>query len=316
MIKRIDRFVIPLAVAVLTALTCPGAEPKDYREKKLPNANFANELLSRAKFDSAILESADFANAVLKDASFQNADLRKASFRKALLDGADFSGAKLQGADFSDAKAWKANFSKTVIHLLGDSPEAAKQARETGTGASNGSLSFRDSDMRDAVIMGDAYGVDFRYTDLRGANLSSVANLGNAYFKGAKYNEATRWSLDPEKAGAVLVKTETPKNEKIADAKNSPFVGTWRIYHTINEPATRGEIQFSADHTCTWKPLASETKILNAKWTATKEDQITISDGELGKTWNVRRIEADGKSSLELKTSDGESRIAFPRSSK
>ena len=322
--SRRHHFILPLAALALTAAPGLGAD-KDFTDKDIPKSKFADEMLNRAKFDRANLEWADFTNALLKTASFRGANLRHAVFRKANMEGADFSGAKLEGAVFTDAKAWNANFSKTEIHLLRATLDALKAEDILGQFAdkSNGALSFRNSNMRDAVILGDAGGVDFRGVDFRGANLSGATNLEKASFKGAQFDETTRWNLDVEKAGAVRVKSEAPLTADVpkkspemkkGDIVNSPFAGTWLIYRDIEDPKTGGELQCSPDHTFTWKPLSSEAKILSGKWADTKEDQMAIAEGELGKAWSVRRVvRANGKSYLELKTGDGEKRIALPR---
>lgn len=303
-----------------------GTPGKDFTGKELPGAKFEEAMLNRAAFDRANLEGANFSNALLKGASFKGANLKHVRFTKANLEGADFTGAKLQRANFVDARAWNAIFVGTEIHLLRATLDDAKAEEILGQFAdkSNGTLSFRYSDMRNAVILGDVGEVDFRWTDLRGANLSGARNLEAALFKGAKYDSATRWTLDAEKAGAILVKGEAPQIAtaplKAVDMKgatpvvNSPFVGTWSVYKDIGDPKTAGELRIAADGSIAWQPLSSETAVLAGKWSSPGDNLLAVAGGELGKAWSVRRIvRPSGKCYLELKTGDGDSRIALPK---
>jgi len=71
----------------------------NYRDQRMPGANFATQNLCDADFTRALLTSADFQSAILVGANFNLARLTEADFSNA-----DLSGAELQWANLQFAK--------------------------------------------------------------------------------------------------------------------------------------------------------------------------------------------------------------------
>ena len=231
-------------LALFLAWTVCHAESKDFTAQDLNNKDFTDENLNKAHLDRARLRYANFNNATLKYASLIGADLRNANFRKANLEHADFTDAKLEGACFSNAKAWYANLSGCEIHLARATPLDLSHSKldldfgqleiiRSADDPTSGTLSFRYADMHDALILGNAVGVDFRNADLRGADLGHALNLDQALLSGAKYDAETRWTIDPQKAGAVY-----QESHKLNPLRH-PLAGKWLILKGIDGAGPR-----------------------------------------------------------------------------
>lgn len=311
------RFLSILAF-VLTATTCH-AENKDFTAQELNNKDFTNENLNKAHFDRAHLKFSKFTNATLKQASFIGADLRNANFRKANLERADFTDAKLEGACFTDAKAWYANFSGCEIHLAraepldlsdGKFPEGfrlgygvAELVRSADDPVS-GTLSFHYADMHDALILGNAEGVDFRGADLRGADLGHALNVDKALLTDAKYDVETRWTIKPKEAGAVYRESDKPSPPR------HPLCGKWLILKGIDGAPDHGVLSIWRDQTFEWDPTLSADKphILVGYWTEVG-GKIELHGGEGGHVWTAAKSEHKGQPDIILKSDTGENRL-------
>ncbi len=117
------------------------------------------------------LEGSDLSYADLRDADLSNANLSGCYFNEANLTGAKLNSANLQGAYLIKAYLTKANFTKANLH----------ETYLTGSFLTKANL---------------------MKADLSGAFLNG-AHLGGSFFKGAVYDNATRFDrgFDPEAVG-------------------------------------------------------------------------------------------------------------------
>lgn len=307
-----------VCAAALACITCAALawEPgQDLTGQELNNKSFAAENLNKACLDRAKAKYANFRDASMKKASLVGADLRGANFRGANLENADFTGAKLEGACFTDAKAWRANFSGCDIYLARAVPldletEPVKEVFGAAEiirmydDATSGGLTFRWADLHDALILGNAAGVDFRDADLRGADLGHAENVDQALLKGAKYDTETRWTIDPKKAGAVFQESDKPNHPR------HPLAGKWIILKGFEGARDHGVLNIWRDNTFEWDAALSDEKpkILPGVWTE-KGDKIELVGGEDGRVWTAEKVERNGKAEILLTSDKGEKRI-------
>lgn len=314
-----------LIVLLLAVSLCGGGwmltEGKDYTGQDLKNKEFINADLRKAAFDCADLHYAKFYNALAEKATFVGAQLQYANFRKANLSGADFTDARLEGATFTDAKAWDTKFNNCVIFLARAKPTdwgAIREVRNVDGAAdiiaayddaTSGSLSFRRSEMRNCAIYGNAEGVDFLQADLRGADLSEVVNLEKANLRGAKYDEETRWTINPDEKGAVFVHSErppVPPPHKLA--------GKWIILKGIDDAKDHGVLYIWRDGLFEWDPnLSSDNpKVFAGEWNpqASSEGIILLKLDKSDETWTAELTMHQGKPELVLKSSTGQKQLA------
>jgi uncharacterized protein YjbI with pentapeptide repeats len=296
--------------AVIVAVCSFGAE--NFAGKDLAKKDFANGSLNNANFEGANLEFANFSNATLKGANFRNARLAHANFRLANLEGADFTGADLKGVTWTDAKAWKAELAGTDIYLARASvidtkglnlDYKAEQLIMQSQDASSGRLAFHYADLQNSKIMGNADGVDFRDADLRGADLSQAENVDKARLKNAKYDENTRWNIDPAKMQAVLV-PEKPSPGSGKAGGQSSLTGKWLILK--EKGATEnGSLRIKSDGTYEWD-YSSAKPVLKGKWNESGS-AVVLKTGELGQDWTAT---IGAKDDLHLKSANGDERLA------
>ena len=285
---------------------------ENYAGKDLQRKDFSNGALNNTNFEGANLEFANFTNATLKNANFRNAKLASANFHLANLEGADFTGAELKKVSWTDAKAWKTKLSGADIYLarafiidtkklnLEYKAEALIMQSQERT---SGRLSFHYADLRNAKILGNAEGVDFRDADLRGADLSQAENVENARLKHARYDETTRWNIDPEKAQAVLVS----QNQVSAGGEAAPtksLIGKWLILKEKGATES-GSLRIKSDGTYEWDYSTSKP-VLKGSWNASGNG-LVLKSGELGQDWTAK---GQGKDELQLKSDKGDERIA------
>jgi uncharacterized protein YjbI with pentapeptide repeats len=294
-----------------------GFGAQDFSGQDLSKGNYKDGALNGANFSDTNLEFANFTNATLKKANFRGSKAKSANFSRANLDDADFTGADLRGATFTDARAWNAKFSGAEIHLA-VTPDFSHVNDNNGARTlllanfdkSVGTLSFHYADMRNTLILGNAYGVDFRGADLCGADLSKLENLDKARLKGAKYNKNTQWKINPEQAGVVLVEAVPADGDP--SATKSPFSGKWTILKGEEGATDNGVLQVFSNKTFEWNPTLSADvpKVLNGKWKEVGE-QIELQSGELGQNWSASRVIKNGKVEIHLKSEKGVKRIAL-----
>ena len=316
--KRENVFVVGMVIFTLMAgALCPAATVKDYSGQELDAKDFKDASLNGAKFDGASLKGANFKNATCKNASFRDAKLQGADFRDANLEGADFTGAQLKEAKFHNTKAWHANLAGAEIYLAGAvfvdyskiKDYRAQQTLMANAEYDSGTLSFHYADLHKAVIVGNAKDVDFRDADLRGADLSKVTNLKDARLGKAKYDEKTKWTIDPKEAGAEFVPTTAKAAEPAA--ATSPLVGKWLILKGEGDAPDNGVLRILADHTFQWDPALSADKpiLLSGKWSEAG-DGVELKGGELGQTWSAGLATQQGKTELHLTSGNGVKRVA------
>jgi uncharacterized protein YjbI with pentapeptide repeats len=213
-------FVALISIACLTWSTFGIAQVRNYRDRDLHGQDLSkqkmqNQDFSRANLQGADLSFTDFSNSILKNANLRGANLNSARFSDADLTEADLRETQTSGASFRNARLAKANLSGLTLFLAGAAahaesysnlPSGMKYALESVGGtpdADNGSLNFQGANLSDAKIFGNLEGVNFRGTDLRGADLSATDHTLGANFRGAVYDNNTRWSIDPAAAGAI-----------------------------------------------------------------------------------------------------------------
>lgn len=151
-------------------------------------------------FDDINLSNATLIRTLFQDASLRRADLRGADLTSARLDGADLSGADLRGATLRDA-----HFEGT--NLSGANLEGQDLSVLWGLSNTN----FKGANLRG--LKGGLHVTvtkcDFRRADLRGAHLAGPGfdYVKTCDFRGARYDDRTRWpkGFDVDGAGAVKV---------------------------------------------------------------------------------------------------------------
>ena len=175
-----------------------------------------------------------------------------------------------------------------------------------------GTLSFHYADLHNALILGNAKDVDFRDADLRGADLSKVTHLDLARLGNVKYDENTKWKIDPKAVGAVLVPVASVKAVEATAARN-PLVGKWLVLKGEGDAPDNGVLRILADYSFEWDPAlsAAKPKPLTGKWTEAGET-IELKGGELGQTWTLNKSTHHGKPEMQLQSDKGVKRVAVP----
>jgi uncharacterized protein YjbI with pentapeptide repeats len=279
-----------------------------YAKRELRNEDFRGQDLRGADFTFANLRNAAFAGADLRGAILHDCFCYEADFT-----GADLRGAKLLGAKFGDAKMTRANLEDQELYLAGADIhfQMSEEARRNWTvreafkpNLNNGRLTFQAANLRNAKILGNLEGVDFRRADLRGADLSKATNLHTAVLRGAVYDGGTKWNVDAAEAGAVRGEDVGPGSKW--------FVGLWGIEKERpgEPPAPKtGRLKLSADGTYEWDDGTG--KPVTGRWETIGEGgktRIRLLKGELGADW----IGQPAKEDLILKSGDGKrTRTAF-----
>lgn len=279
-----------LLAALLTAGTAfTRAAPADYAGQDLGSKDFRNENLNGANFAGANLASANLGNATCKNANFRDANLTGADLRQAMLEGADFTGAKLQKANLGNAKMRYAKLPGVELYLalatmpdysmINDSRSAA--TLEANVETTSGALTLEHADLSNSLFRGNADGVDFRYANLQGADLSTVQNLDKARLRGATYDANTRWKIDPAQMGAILV---AENNGGGAPKSDNPLVGKWIILKELGVTKT-GLLKIQADKTYEWD-YSAKADVAKGEWSE-EGGKLLLKRGEKGSDWVV-----------------------------
>ncbi len=308
------------AVGLLVATS--SAAPRDLHGKNWNHKELQNENLERCDLSEANLQWADLTNATLKGAKLRDADLRNARLSKADFTEADLRGAKLNKADLQDAKFVKANLEGAEVFLAYGNPfdeEGNKRARRAleDAGASisvmaehNGDLSFKEANLRGAKLHGQLDGVDLRRADLRGANLSDTHNAGKASWRGAIYDETTRWpnSFEVAESGAVRGQPVTAESAARETSKPKNWSGKWMIKAEKDGAAEDGILTVKKDGTYSWD-YSVKAQPIEGSW-KTAKDGIILQKGEGEHDWLVgaQLRHPDRPDSMELKASDADLR--------
>ncbi len=288
-----------------------------------------DEALDRADLSGANLQWTNLANATLKGANLKDADMQGTRLSTADLTGADLRGANLKQATLQDAKFVKANLSGTDVYLaygFKQDDEAIKKTKRMLEDARvdlsilaehNGTITFKEANLRKAKLHGSLEGVDFRRADLRGANLADVTESDQAKWRGAIYDSATRWpnGFEYAEAGAVP-SSEAPNETNESKSSNDPAfdpVGTWMIKAEAKGATEDGLLTVSSDHSYKLD-YSAKAEPIEGKWKAAAPNEskgaagaIVLRRAEAGGDWLMTRENAhpDRPDSAELKQIDG-----------
>lgn len=340
-ILKINEFGLPFVsrskivrAAMLVALLSSGISgtagaPQDLHGKNLSHKDLKDENLDRADLAEADLQWANLTNATMKGAVLKGADLQNANLLTADLSGADLRGANLMHARLEDAKFVKANVQGTEVYLAygaKSDEEAMKTTRRMLDDARadlrslaerNGTITFKEADLRRAKIHGSLEGVDFRRADLRGANFGDTTNPDKAKWKGAVYDSGTRWPNGFEFAAAGAVPgSEEPLTAHVQPSA-PPFdpVGTWMIKVESKGATEEGLLTIAKDKTYKWDYSVKAQPIEGSWKTASPGESngsassgIILSKGEAGADWMLtpQSAHTDRPDSVELKQVSGQ----------
>lgn len=310
------------------------AAPRDLHGKDLNHKDMKDEALDRADLSGANLEWANLTNATMKGANLKDADAQGARFTTADLTGADLRGINLKQATLEDAKFVKANLSGTDVYLaygFKQDDETIKKTKRMLEDARvdlsilkerNGTITFKEADLRKAKLHGSLDGVDFRRADLRGANLGDTTDADKAKWRGAIYDTSTRWPNGFEYAEAGVVaggESGEEANEKTS-RDESPFdpVGTWMIKVEARGASEEGLLTIAKDHSYKWD-YSAKAEPIEGKWKPSGEGNgasaIILLNAEAGGDWLMAResTHPDRPDSAELRKTGGkEQRWAVP----
>lgn len=154
----------------------------------------------------------------LKERKFQGQALQGANFNGAYLNLANFEGSNLESTTFFMTHLWRANFSKANLRRADFQWARLRKAN------------FEMADLQDANFQFvNAPRANFQKANLRGANFENAENLRAVNFKGAYYDEATRfptsWGKNPretreyaKKRGLILKRMGTHPGEYLERA--------------------------------------------------------------------------------------------------
>ena len=161
---------------------------------------FDEAMLEGARFDGATLRAASFLHAHVAHAKFRDCDLTDAvfahertpakpdhtanyaQFTNSTLDRADLSRAPLTYAVFEGASLRGANLDRAVLVA----------AQMQGADLAGASFAFADLS-RARLERADLSGANLRFADLSGANLTDVIVDESTVWRGARFNQRTRW---------------------------------------------------------------------------------------------------------------------------
>ena len=306
------------------------AAPQDLHGKDLRDRELENENLDRANLSDANLQGAKLTNATMKGANLKGANLERAHLATADLSGADLRGANLKQATLEDAKFIKAILSGTDVYLAygfkADEDATKKNLRmlddarvnSSVLAEHNGTLTFKEADLRKSKFHGSLDGVDFRRADLRGADLSDVREARKAKWKGSIYDSATRWpaAFDYAEAGAVAGPEEVADaaKEKPADVSSFDPAGVWMIKVEAGGATEDGLLTVGKDQTYKWD-YAAKAEPIEGTWKRASSDEakgssgaIVLSKGEGGENWVMTRdvLHRERPDGAQLRQADGQ----------
>jgi hypothetical protein len=151
---------------------------------------------------------------------------------------------------------------------------------------------FREANLRNAVVEGNAERVDFRRADLRGANLQRLQSFDIQRFRGAIYDAQTRWPNGFDISRAAVV-----RGDLYSVPPPSWFTGTWVIKPTdggAGEPRVL-EIE-PGTHAFKWETSTGETV---GKWRTppkgakTRAGSLLLTNGEAGLDFIITQDSGD-----------------------
>lgn len=278
------------------------------------------------------LQDADLSRADLTDTDLQGADFRNANLTSTRLDKADLTGADLRGANLlrtrlRDTKLIEANLEGQKLYLAGAAATFQRPAGVSSYGLegtvnlSNGMLTFRGANLRNAQVFGSLDGVDLRKADLRGANFSEARDLDKARLTGARYDAKTRWAFDPSTSGAELVQDQGELTAAAAEAVPLYWLmGRWNLV-PVGAEAEPGVLNLNGNRTYTWTS-SKDQSVVKGLWRKATDmelhgvtgDCVVLQKGERDLDWLVAKQGSvlGGEDEIQLKASD-ESRKAVRR---
>jgi len=173
--------------------------------KNLSKSSFVKTSLRGAEFEGADFSYANLDSCCLAVSYGDASNFSNAIITNAILSGAKLTNANLEDADFSNshigAKFTNSNLQNTVW----------VKAIFSGDEFDNANLKnadFSEANFTEATTVGGKkIPVSFKGANLCGADFSTCINIKNAKFKGAIYDDQTKWSqeFNPKRKGAIKV---------------------------------------------------------------------------------------------------------------
>jgi uncharacterized protein YjbI with pentapeptide repeats len=309
--RRRSSLVVVLSISVLSFLaadllaqTAAGAHKagEDLHGKSLVGTNLRLRNLRGGNLQDADLSRADLTDTDLQGADFRNANLTSARLDKADLTGADLRGANLLRTRLFDTKLIEANLEGQKLYLAGAAANFERPAGVSSFGLegtvnlSNGMLTMRGANLRNAQIFGSLDGVDLRKADLRGADFSAARDLDKARLRGARYDAKTRWAFDPTASGAELVQDQGQPKAAVAEIVPLHWLmGRWNITPAGDE-AEPGVLNINGNRTYTWTS-SEDQPVVKGLWRKATDSElhgaggecIVLQKGELDLNWMVAK---------------------------
>lgn len=196
--------------APVTALNADLSGSRFSREL-MPKSSFVNATLDRSTFSHSIMDGSMLDSAFIRRASFIQTDLKETTARGSDFSGSIFTRADLGGSLMQSAIFDSASFRDTSMTGVQFSGASFRHARLTDTMAMRSVFyradligmvaeraSFRKARFDESLMIGvvlhetDVTGATFIFTDLTGADLSTVAGLTQEQLNPACGNAKTR----------------------------------------------------------------------------------------------------------------------------
>lgn len=316
------------AAAAQPAALASSLVGEDLQGKSLVGMDLRMRRLRGGNLQDADLSRVDLTDTDLQGADFRNANLSSARLDKADLTGADLRGANLLRAGFSGAKLIEANLEGQRLYLAGAAAHFERPAGVSSYGLegtvklSNGALTLRGANLRNAQIFGSLEGVDLRKADLRGTDFTQARDLDKARLTGARYDAQTRWAFDPTGTGAERVQ-DALASAAVEVAEVVPLywlLGRWNV-NPAGADDEPGALNLNGNRTYTWTEPKSQTvakghwrKATDLELAGGKGECIILLAAERGLDWTVAKHRSVLGGEDEIRLSAGaESHLAMRR---
>jgi hypothetical protein len=280
--------------------------------KDVSRQNHFGKYLNGANYNAAKIHYAIFKDCSLQGATFQAAEVINTTFIGSDLQGADFSAAIIERINLAGANCDGAIFKGCTLHLNGwagyfkvanlnpdlkysyDLKEAIANAASERQ--HNAGLTFKGTDLRGARIYGNLANVNFRKSDLRGADLLETEGGEARFFRGARYDDNTIWwkGFDPVAAEAVKLPVDTtvhamPKagSEKVVADPSGVAGYLWLMKMT--EAGDEAILCIYPNGTFSW--IYKNGQIAESSWSPAVDGKGVLLDKGLGdQKWTVSII--------------------------
>lgn len=177
-------------------LRCYFASPSNTEKTVLKDPIFENAQIPGSKFQGTeIIGTGRFRGVSGTYVDFEGATIEKGDFQNAFLIQSTFNLAKLQGIDFTNAILVESLFKGADL----------QQASFIGADLRHASFGDPEKDQDYPALL---QGAKLDGADLRGADIRNIQFDGQASFKGAKYNEETKFPEnfgDPQAHGMTFI---------------------------------------------------------------------------------------------------------------